>query len=116
MNNPDINKVKEMTKATENTNGVARWKNLITLMIAVVVLGGSAVGYALNAKANKEHPHTNLVEAAAFKDHAHPNLVRFREMESIRIEIKTVRADIAELRDEVREIRKMLMTFISGKG
>ncbi len=84
---------------SEHVNGVVRWKNLIPLIISLVVLGGGAGVYALNAN----------------KEYLHPDAVRFREMEPIRIEIKTVRSDIAELRAEVREIRKMLIRFLADR-
>lgn len=84
--------------APEN-NGYVRWKNLIPLIISLAVLGGGAGVYAINSN----------------KDHSHPDLIRSREMEPIRIEIKTIRSDIAELRVEVREIRNMIIQFLAKK-
>jgi len=98
-----------MPKDNDASNGFVRWKNLITVLLSVIVLVGGIGTYALNAKSEQEHLHTNLAK----KEHSHPTLVRFREMEPIRTEIKTVRDDIAELRDEVREVRKMLIEFIA---
>lgn len=82
-----------MVKATsESVNGVVRWKTLIPLIIALVMAGGGAGVYALNAN----------------KEYLHPDAVRFREIESIS-------RDIGELKADVREVRKMLTDFIMDK-
>ena len=76
----------------EHINGIVRWKYLIPLLLSLVALGGGAGVYALNAN----------------KEYLHPDAVRFREIESLSL-------DISELKADVREVRKMLTQFIMDK-